>query len=162
GRLAELSRGKDTSTGHWELAGLRIERAFRTFPGGFPEEILAPFRLRTGRAVIGNKPASGTDILVELGPEHIATGALVVYTSADSVSQSAAHEAVVPVAELHRYCRVAREILDPYQVARVIARPFVGTAAGGFRRTYNRKDFAMLPPGPTVLDALHAAGVPTI
>jgi phosphopentomutase len=162
GKCAELSNGKDTSTGHWELAGLRIETPFRTFSGGFPEEILAPFRQRTGRAVIGNKAASGTDILVELGPEHMATGALIVYTSADSVFQIAAHEDVVPVEELHRYCRIAREILDPYGVGRVIARPFVGDATRGFQRTYNRKDFAMLPPGPTVLDGIAASGRPVV
>jgi phosphopentomutase len=162
GKCAELSNGKDTSTGHWELAGLRITTPFRTFTGGFPEEILAPFRQRSGRAVIGNKAASGTDILVELGPEHIATGALIVYTSADSVFQIAAHEDVVPVEELHRYCRIAREILDPYGVGRVIARPFVGDATRGFQRTYNRKDFAMLPPGPTVLDGIAATGLPVV
>jgi phosphopentomutase len=162
GKCAELSNGKDTSTGHWELAGLRIDTPFRTFPTGFPEEILAPFRQRTGRAVIGNKAASGTDILVELGPEHIASGALIVYTSADSVFQVAAHEEVVPVEELHRFCRIAREILDPYGVGRVIARPFVGDATRGFQRTYNRKDFAMLPPGPTVLDGIAAAGLPVV
>src|SRR5262245_37809392 len=130
GKCAELSAGKDTATGHWELAGLRIERPFRTFPTGFPEEILAPFRQRSGRGVLGNCAASGTEIIQKLGAQHVATGDLIVYTSADSVFQIAAHEDVVPVEELHRICRIAREILDPYYVGRVIARPFVGARPG--------------------------------
>jgi phosphopentomutase len=162
GKCAEVSRGKDTSTGHWELAGLEIKTAFRTFPDGFPEEILAPFRARTGRGVLGNKPASGTDILRELGPAHMASGDLIVYTSADSVFQVAAHEDVVPVEELHRYCKIAREILDPYGVGRVIARPFVGKGPDDFKRTYNRKDFAMPPPAPTVLDGIAGKGLPVV
>jgi phosphopentomutase len=162
GKCAEMSAGKDTSTGHWELAGLRIDRPFPTFPDGFPEEILGPFRQRTGRGVLGNVPASGTEIIQKLGAQHVATGDLIVYTSADSVFQIAAHEDVVPVAELHEICRIAREILDPYQVARVIARPFVGARPGEYVRTYNRKDFAMPPPEPTVLDRLHEAGWPVV
>ncbi len=162
GKCAELSAGKDTTTGHWELAGLRIERPFRTFPDGFPEEILAPFRQRTGRGVLGNRAASGTEIIQTLGAEHVATGDLIVYTSADSVFQIAAHEEIVPLAELYRICLVAREILDPYGVGRVIARPFVGARPGEYVRTYNRKDFAMPPPEPTVLDRLHEAGWPVV
>ena len=162
GKMREASAGKDTTTGHWELAGLKVERAFRTFPDGFPPEILAPFRQRTGRAVLGNKAASGTVILDELGPEHVKTGALIVYTSADSVFQIAAHEAVVPLEELYRASRVAREILDPYGVGRVIARPFVGSGPGQYRRTYNRRDFSMQPPEPTVLDAISGRGLPVV
>jgi phosphopentomutase len=162
GKCAEVSAGKDTATGHWELAGLRIDRPFRTFSDGFPEEILAPFRQRTGRGVLGNVPASGTEIIQKLGAEHVATGDLIVYTSADSVFQIAAHEDVVAVEELHRICRIAREILDPYYVGRVIARPFVGPRPGEYQRTYNRKDFAMPPPEPTVLDRLHEAGWPVV
>jgi phosphopentomutase len=162
GKCAELSAGKDTSTGHWELAGLHIARAFPTFPDGFPEEILAPFRQRTGRGVLGNVAASGTEIIQRLGGQHVASGDLIVYTSADSVFQIAAHEDVVPVAELHEICRIAREILDPYQVGRVIARPFVGPRPGEYVRTYNRRDFAMPPPEPTVLDRLHEAGWPVV
>ncbi len=162
GKCTEMSAGKDTSTGHWELAGLRIDRPFPTFPDGFPEEILGPFRQRTGRGVLGNVPASGTEIIQKLGAQHVATGDLIVYTSADSVFQIAAHEDVVPVAELHEICRIAREILDPYQIGRVIARPFVGARPGEYVRTYNRKDFAMPPPEPTVLDRLHEAGWPTV
>jgi phosphopentomutase len=162
GRLAELSAGKDTATGHWELAGLRIDDPFPTYPDGFPEEILAPFRDRTGRGVIGNIPASGTEIIQQLGGQHVATGDLIVYTSADSVFQIAAHEDVVPIAELYEICRIARSILDPYNVGRVIARPFVGPRPGEFQRTYNRRDFAMPPPSPTVLDRMHEAGWPVV
>ncbi len=162
GKMQEASAGKDTTTGHWELAGLRIDKAFTTFPDGFPPEIMEPFKERTGRGVLGNRAASGTEILVELGEEHMRTGDLIVYTSADSVFQVAAHEEVVPVEELYRCCRIAREILDPYYVGRVIARPFVGTSARDFKRTYNRKDFGMLPPEPTVLDAISEAGLPVV
>jgi phosphopentomutase len=161
GKCAELSPGKDTATGHWELAGLRLDAAFPTFPHGFPEEILAPFRQRTGRGVLGNEVASGTEILDRLGPAHMASGDLIVYTSADSVFQIAAHEEVVPLAELYRACEIAREILAPYNVGRVIARPFVGPP-GAFRRTYNRRDYALPPPGPTVLDHLAASGRPVV
>ena len=162
GKCAELSAGKDTATGHWEMAGLRLDQPFPLFPNGFPEEILAPFRARTGRGVLGNRPASGTEIIEELGEEHVRTGDLIVYTSGDSVFQIAAHEDVVPLEELYRICKIAREILDPYNVGRVIARPFVGPRPGAYKRTYNRKDYAMPPPAPTVLDALRGANVPVI
>ncbi len=162
GKCAELSAGKDTSTGHWELAGLEIDKPFPLFPDGFPEAILAPFRERTGREVLGNKPASGTVILDELGEAHMESGALIVYTSGDSVFQIAAHEEVVPVAELYRCCEIAREILDPYGVGRVIARPFVGPGRGQFQRTYNRRDYSLPPPAPTALDSLAEADVPVI
>jgi phosphopentomutase len=158
GKCAELSAGKDTATGHWEMAGLKIDKAFPVFENGFGDEILLPFKKRTGRGVIGNRPASGTQILDELGPAHQKTGDLIVYTSGDSVFQIAAHEDVVPIEELYRICRIAREILDPFRVARVIARPFVGDGPGKYQRTYNRKDFAMPPPGPTVLETLKEAG----
>ena len=162
GRMAEASAGKDTTTGHWELAGLKVTEAFNTYPTGFPPEIIEPFTQQVGRGVLGNKAASGTTILDELGAEHVKTGKLIVYTSADSVFQIAAHEDVVPVAELHRICRIARAVLDPFRVGRVIARPFVGDGPGKWKRTYNRKDFAMPPPVPTVLDAIQAAELPTI
>jgi phosphopentomutase len=162
GRMAEASAGKDTAIGHWELAGLRIDRPFPTFPDGFPEQILAPFRQRTGRGVLGNRAASGTEIIQELGDQHRQTGDLIVYTSADSVFQIAAHEETVPLDELDRICRIAREILDPWNVGRVIARPFVGARRGEYKRTYNRKDYAMPPPEPTLLDRLTGAGVPVI
>ena len=158
GKCAEISAGKDTATGHWEMAGLKVEQAFPTFPHGFPEAILGPFRERTGRGVLGNKTASGTEILKELGPEHVRTGDLIVYTSADSVFQIAAHEDVVPIDELYRICEIAREILDPHHVGRVIARPFIGTGPDDYERTYNRKDYAVPPPAPTVLDRLQTAG----
>ena len=162
GRLREASKGKDTTTGHWELAGLHIDRAFATFPKGFPEEILGPFREKTGRGVLGNKAASGTVILDELGDEHLKSGDLIVYTSADSVFQIAAHEEKVPLDELYRACRIAREILDAHDVGRVIARPFVGSGKGAFKRTYNRRDFAMRPPEATVLDAILGSGLPVV
>ncbi len=162
GRLNEASKGKDTTTGHWELAGLRIDEAFTTYPDGFPAEIVEPFIKKGGRGVIGNKTASGTEILKELGELHVKTGDLIVYTSADSVFQVAAHEDVVPIEELYRLCRLAREICDEHNIGRVIARPFVGRSAADFERTYNRKDFAMTPPAGTVLDALAAAGRPVI
>jgi phosphopentomutase len=161
GKMIEASAGKDTTTGHWELAGLRVEKPFATFPNGFPAEILEPFRHQTGRGVLGNKAASGTVILDELGAEHVRTGDLIVYTSADSVFQIAAHEEVVPLDELYRACTVARQILDNWYVGRVIARPFVGKD-GAWKRTYNRKDFSMVPPEPTVLDHIAAAGLPVV
>ena len=162
GKCAEISAGKDTSTGHWEMAGLEITEAFPVFPDGFPEEILASFRERTGRQVLGNKPASGTVILDELGEEHMRTGALIVYTSGDSVFQIAAHEDVVPLAELYRYCEIARAILDPYHVGRVIARPFIGPGRGRFQRTYNRHDYSVPPPEPTVLDRAAESGIAVV
>ena len=161
GRLRERSAGKDTTTGHWELCGLQIDKAFPTFPSGFPASMLARFTAETGRPVIGNCPASGTAILDELGPEHLRTGAFIVYTSADSVFQIAAHEEVVPLPELYAACAIARRLCDDYQIGRVIARPFVGSP-GAFRRTYNRRDFAMPPPEPTVLDRVSGAGLPVV
>jgi phosphopentomutase len=161
GRMTERSAGKDTITGHWEMMGLVGTRPFPTYPDGFPAELIAEFERRTGRPVIGNRPASGTVIIEELFDEHLATGALIVYTSADSVFQVAAHEDVVPVEELYRCCRIARELLvGEHCVARVIARPFIG-APGNLRRTERRRDFALPPPEPTVLDHLAAAGVET-
>ena len=160
GKCAELSAGKDTATGHWEIAGLKIDSPFPVFPDGFPKEIIDPFVARTGRGVLCNKPASGTEILKKLGAQHMQTGDWIVYTSGDSVFQIAAHEEVVPLEELYSACKIAREILDPYQVARVIARPFVGEGPDSFTRTYNRKDFAVPPPENTVLDTLVAANIP--
>ncbi len=158
GRMAEASRGKDTTTGHWEIAGVVLDEPFSLFPGGFPEALLAPLRERAGRGILGNRAASGTVIIEELGAEHIETGDLIVYTSADSVLQIAAHEDVVPLEELYAACRAARTLCDAHRIARVIARPFVGEP-GGFTRTYNRKDFSMAPPAPTLLDLLVDAGV---
>lgn len=156
GKMAEVSVGKDTMTGHWELAGLRIELPFQTYPNGFPAALIAAFAERTGRPVIGNKAASGTEILDELGPEQMATGAWIVYTSADSVLQIAAHESIIPLEELYRGCEIARE-LTADTVGRVIARPYTGEP-GAFRRTSGRHDYAIKPPAPTVLNALAEAG----
>ncbi|MBI5486561.1 MAG: phosphopentomutase [Deltaproteobacteria bacterium] len=161
GRMAERSPGKDTTTGHWEIAGVASDRAFPTYPDGFPPEIVEPFVTGTGRGVLGNRAASGTGIIEKLGPEHQATGKWILYTSADSVFQVAAHTATIPLAELYRACELARRILDPFHVGRVIARPFEG-APGAFRRTYDRRDYAMPPPRATVLDRLAAAGIPVI
>ena len=161
GRMLEASAGKDTTTGHWEMAGLRVETPFPVFPNGFPAEMMDAFAKEIGRGVLGNKPASGTTILDELGPEHMKTGAVIVYTSGDSVFQVAAHEEVVPLAELYRICEIARRYCDALPLARVIARPFVGQP-GAFKRTYNRRDFSMPPPEATVLDAIAAAGLPVV
>jgi phosphopentomutase len=161
GAMAEASVGKDTITGHWEMAGLVTTRAMATFPNGFPPEITEPLRAAAGRGLIGNRPASGTVIIDELGPQHLATGDLILYTSADSVLQIAAHEAVVPLDELYRICAAARRLADRHQIGRVIARPFVGMP-GAFRRTYNRRDYALVPPAPTLLDRLRTAEVPVI
>jgi phosphopentomutase len=162
GRLATLSAGKDTTVGHWEHMGLLTARPFPTYPNGFPEEVLAPFRERIGRGVLGNKTASGTVIIDELGAEHLATGRPIVYTSADSVFQIAAHLDVVPLESLYEWCEIARGILQgPHGVARVIARPFTGTL-GAFARTKDRRDFSLEPPGPTYLDLLHEAGMPVL
>lgn len=159
GRAATLSRGKDTTVGHWEMCGIVTSHEFPTYPDGFPSRILEPFIKAAGRKVLGNKPASGTEIIKELGSEHMRTGSLIVYTSADSVFQIAAHEDVVPVEELYRICGAARRILDgPDRVDRVIARPFVGTP-GNFTRTANRRDFAVPPPEKTLLDYLDSSGV---
>lgn len=154
GRFAEMSNGKDTTTGHWEMVGIYSEQAFPTYPNGFPKEIIDSFEKAVGRKVIGNKPASGTAIIEELGEEHIKTGSLIVYTSADSVFQIAAHEEVVPLKELYSICEKARNILvGEHAVARVIARPFIGEK-GNFTRTPNRRDFSLVPPYNTVLDNL--------
>ncbi len=159
GRAALSSAGKDTMTGHWELMGVISEVPFRTYPRGFPPEVIEEFERAIGREVLGNKPASGTAIIEELGEEHMRTGKPIVYTSADSVFQIAAHEEIIPVEELYRMCRVARDILrGEHQVGRVIARPFVGRP-GSFVRTPRRHDFALEPPEPTALDRLSAAGV---
>jgi phosphopentomutase len=160
GKMVPQSAGKDSTTGHWEIAGVHLERAFPTFPNGFPKEVVASFEARAGRGTIGNVAASGTAVIDRFGPEHEKTGDLILYTSADSVFQLAAHEEVVPLDELYRACVVAREMLvAPNDVSRVIARPFVG-APGAYTRTKNRRDFSIAPPSETLLDALAAAGVP--
>ncbi|MHC4261159.1 MAG: phosphopentomutase [Planctomycetota bacterium] len=162
GRLAELSPGKDTSTGHWELMGCALDAEFPTYPDGFPPEILDPWIERCGLpGALCNEPASGTEVIARLGAESIETGRPIVYTSADSVFQVAAHEEHFGLERLHEICEVAREILTPYGVGRVIARPFVGEV-GAFERTYNRRDYSLVPPRETSLDRLIAAGVPTI
>lgn len=162
GRMAEASPGKDSVTGHWELAGLVLDRPFPVFPDGFPASIMEPFERRIGRPSLGNKAASGTTIIDELGPEHIRTGKPIVYTSADSVFQIAAHEAVIPVAQLYEFCEIAFELVGRgLGVGRVIARPFVGEP-GAFQRTANRRDFALTPFEPTLLDLLTDAGWPVI
>jgi phosphopentomutase len=162
GRLATISAGKDTTVGHWEHMGVVTARPFPTYPEGFPEEVLAPFRARIGRDILGNKPASGTVILDELGAEHLATGRPIVYTSADGVFQIAAHVGIVPLEQLYEWCRIAREILTgPHAVARVIARPFTGEP-GAFSRTKDRHDFSLEPPTATYLDLLKREGVPVL
>ena len=162
GRMAEASPGKDSVTGHWELAGLVLDRPFPVFPDGFPPSIMEPFETRIGRPSLGNKAASGTAIIDELGSEHIRTGKPIVYTSADSVFQIAAHEAVIPVAQLYGFCEIAFELVGRgLGVGRVIARPFVGEP-GAFQRTANRRDFALTPFEPTLLDLLTGAGWPVI
>ncbi len=160
GVMRPASHGKDSTTGHWEIAGVLLERAFATYPKGFPDELLAAFARETGRGVMGNKAASGTAIIGELGARHLETGDWIVYTSADSVFQVAAHEDTVPLAELYNACRKARALLTgAHAVARVIARPFVGRP-GAFTRTANRKDFSIEPTGRTLVDALAAASIP--
>ncbi len=161
GRMREKSAGKDTTTGHWEICGLEVSRPFPTFPDGFPKEMLDRFTAAAGHGVLGNCTASGTEIIEQLGPQHMSSGDLIVYTSADSVFQIAAHEQVVPLPELYRICQAARRLCDEYSIGRVIARPFVGQP-GSFKRTYNRRDFSVLPPSPTVLDRLAGAGLPVI
>lgn len=159
GKFHEASDGKDTVTGHWEMVGVKSEVPLPTYPNGFPDALIKEFESKTGRKVIGNKPASGTAILDELGEEQLKTGALIVYTSADSVFQIAAHEDIFPVKELYKYCEIAREMLTgDNAVARVIARPYTGSV-GNFTRTSNRKDYALLPPHDTTLDKLKDAGV---
>jgi phosphopentomutase len=157
-RLAEQSAGKDTIVGHWELMGIISSEPFPTYPGGFPRELMSAFEERIGRKTLGNYPASGTVIIEELGRQHIQTGQPIVYTSADSVFQVAAHEEVIPPQELYRICEIARKLLvGEHRVGRVIARPFVGEP-GHLTRTANRQDFSAPPPGPTVLDHLKQAG----
>ena len=158
GRLLERSKGKDTTTGHWELMGVVTPHAMPTYPFGFPDEVIDPFMNRTGRGVLGNRPASGTEIIQELGEEHQKTGKWIVYTSADSVFQIAAHEDTIPLEELYSGCRVAREILaGKHAVGRVIARPFVGEP-GSYERTPNRHDFSLEPKRPNYLSQVRAAG----
>lgn len=161
GRMAEASKGKDTSTGHFEIAGIIIDKPFSTYPNGFPEEIMDKFKKATGLGYLGNKAASGTEIIKELGEEHIKTGRPIVYTSADSVFQIAAHEEIIPVHRLYEICEAARRIADVYNIGRVIARPFTGNK-GSFKRTERRKDFSMPPPEETVLDRLKAKGLSVI
>ncbi|AQS56620.1 phosphopentomutase [Novibacillus thermophilus] len=159
GKMAEMSNGKDTTTGHWELMGIYTEKPFKTYPDGFPETLIKRFSERIGRGVLGNKPASGTAIIEELGERHMATGDVIVYTSADSVFQIAAHEEIVPLDELYAICETARELtLEPeHSVVRVIARPFVGKP-GAFKRTANRRDYSIKPPEKTVLNYLKDGG----
>ena len=159
GRCALASPGKDTTTGHWEMVGIHLEKPFPLYPRGFPPEIMDEFERQIGRKTLGNKPASGTEILKKLGEEHMRTGRPIVYTSADSVFQVAAHEEVIPLAELYRICQTARDLLrGPHEVGRVIARPFIGKP-GNFTRTSNRHDYAVPPPKGMLLDQLEQRGV---
>ncbi len=160
GKGATHSPGKDTTTGHWEMAGVWLEQAFPVYKHGFPPEVIEEFERRIGKKTIGNKPASGTEIIKELGEEHVRTGKPIVYTSGDSVFQIATHEGIVPIAELYKMCGIAREILDgPHRVGRVIARPFTGTP-GHFVRTPRRHDYAVEPPKPMLMDVLSEKSVP--
>jgi len=160
GRGATVSPGKDTTTGHWEMAGIWLDQAFPVYPHGFPKELIAEFERQIGRRTIGNKSASGTEIIKELGEEHVRTGFPIVYTSGDSVFQIATHEDVILIAELYRFCEIARKLLEgPNKVGRVIARPFTGSA-GNFRRTERRHDYAVEPPRPMLLDVLAERNVP--
>ncbi len=164
GAMQELSRGKDTTTGHWEIAGLHLTEGFALFPAGppaFPSALTEAFEQQTGRGLLGNRAASGTAIIEELGPAHQASGKWIVYTSADSVLQIAAHEDTIPLDELYQACRHARELCNPYRVGRVIARPFTGTS-GQYARTENRRDFSYPLPEPCILDVLGEAGVRTV
>ena len=158
-KMQEASNGKDTMTGHWEIMGLHIDQPFQTFPDGFPDDLLAEIKEKTGREIIGNKPASGTEIMQELGQEHMETGALIVYTSADSVLQIAAHEDIIPIEEQYEICEIARALTknEKYMVGRIIARPFIGEP-GAFERTSNRHDYALKPFGRTVMNELKDAG----
>ncbi len=161
-RLREASMGKDTTIGHWEIAGIVSPDPLPTYPEGFPEEVIAPFRAATGRGILANAPWSGTEVIMEYGDAHVKTGDLIVYTSADSVFQIAAHEEVVPLETLYEYCHIAREQLKgKHGVGRVIARPFVGTS-GAYKRTSNRHDYSLEPPAATMLDAIKAAGKASI
>ena len=159
GLMQPRSAGKDSTTGHWEIAGLHLSRPFPTYPNGFPQEVVTEFARATGRAVIGNVVGSGTAVIDEFGPEHQRTGAWILYTSADSVFQLAAHEEVIPLNEQYSGCEAARrQLVAPHDVSRVIARPFIGTP-GSYRRTKNRRDYSIAPPGETLLDALAAGGI---
>ena len=159
GKGVTVSPGKDTTTGHWEMAGIWLDQAFPVYPDGFPPDLIAEFEKRIGRKTLYNKPASGTEIINQLGEEHVRTGYPIVYTSGDSVFQIAAHEDVIPIAQLYRMCETARELLDgPHRVGRVIARPFTG-APGSFRRTERRHDYAVEPPRPMLLDILAERGI---
>lgn len=162
-KMTEASKGKDTMTGHWEIMGLNVSTPFQVFPNGFPPELISVLEEKTGRKVIGNKPASGTEIIEELGEEHMKSGALIVYTSADSVLQIAAHEEIIPIEELYQICEIARELTldEKYMVGRVIARPFIGSP-GQFKRTANRRDYALKPFGRTVMNELKDAGFDVI
>ncbi len=161
-RMSEVSNGKDTITGHWELAGLQLSKPFPTYPEGFPQEVLDEFTRLTGRGVLANCAASGTEIIKQYGEEHMKTGKLIVYTSADSVFQIAAHEDLVPIDELYRICQIARDMLkDEHMVGRVIARPFVGEP-GNFTRTSNRRDYSAAPASDTILDKLSQRGLDVI
>ncbi|MCI0330997.1 MAG: phosphopentomutase [candidate division Zixibacteria bacterium] len=163
GKMGALSAGKDSTNGHWELMGVAVPKPLPLFPNGFPPEIMREFERISGRGWLGNKAASGTEIIEEFGEEHIAAGKLIVYTSADSVFQIAAHEKAVPLDELYRICAEMRKVLTgPWGVGRVIARPFVGDSKGNFKRTANRKDFSLPCPEENVLDLLYASGVPTV
>ena len=162
GRATEVSAGKDTTTGHWEMMGIRLVEPFPVYPDGFPTEVIAPFEARIGLRVLGNRPASGTQIIAELGQEHLRSRRPIVYTSGDSVFQIACHKEVVPLEELYAWCGIARELLTgPNRVGRVIARPFEGPP-GAFVRCPERRDLSVPPPGPTALDAMSAAGVPVL
>lgn len=157
-RMTEASKGKDTTIGHWEIAGVISPKAMPTFPNGFPDDLIQALKEKTGRNVLCNLPYSGTEVIKQYGKEHMETGALIVYTSADSVLQIAAHEDIIPVDELYHYCEIARELCqDDYAVGRIIARPFIGTP-DNFTRTSRRHDFSLVPPRPTMLDAIKSAG----
>ncbi len=162
GKMAERSAGKDSTSGHWEIAGIITEKPFPVYSNGFPLELVAEFETRAGVKTIGNIPASGIEIIARLGEQHLQTGEIILYTSADSVFQLAAHEEIIPPARIYEICRIARELLKgEHAVGRVIARPFLG-APGNFARTSNRKDFSLLPPRETLLDSLHTMGFPTV
>lgn len=161
GRMEQLSTGKDSVVGHWELAGVIQKRPFATFPAGFPQEVIDAFTEETGLPVLGNVAASGTEILQRLGEKHLETGSPILYTSVDSVLQIAAHEDLIAPDRLYQLCRVAERIVAPYNICRVIARPFVGTCAADFRRTSRRHDFPCPPPGPSLLDLLQTAKIET-
>lgn len=164
GRMLEVSNGKDTTTGHWEMMGLPLTQGLSHFPNGFPADLMTEWSKRTGLGFLGNKPASGTQIIEELGDEHLRTGKAIVYTSADSVFQIAWHEEKYTLKRLYEICAITRKLLDesPYKVGRVIARPFVGSAKGSFKRTGNRRDFSLKPPQATALNALVDAGVKVV